>query len=393
MEWNFKINYRQFYLVLTIITGLFMSGMVMSCSQKDDSDGQGDTDKTESQMSSEISPRDQDLMKQAVSLFGPLPNSVDNPKNPLNMDKIALGKMLYYDTRLSRSNTISCNSCHNMATYGVDNNVTAMGHGWKRGPVNSPTVLNAATEIAQFWDGRAKDVEEQAMGPVMNPIEMGGPGADAHKIGVERIAAIPEYVDMFEKAFPPDSNEVTLDNIGKAIGAFERTLMTPSNFDKFMNGDPTALTTQEKQGLSDFISVGCTSCHNGPAVGGRMYQKFGLVNGPYWNYTKSDNRNKGRFNVTHDQNDMYAFKVPMLRNIAHTYPYFHDGSIWDLHEAVRIMSQTQLGKELTDQQVTDIVAFLNSLTGEVKPEWRTLPLLPATPPKAPKPDDKIVMNR
>jgi cytochrome c peroxidase len=328
-------------------------------------------------------------MQKASSLFGALPNSVNNPDNPLNMEKVALGKMLFYDTRLSRSNTISCNSCHNLATYGVDNNITSIGHGWRRGPVNSPTVLNAATEIAQFWDGRARDVEEQAMGPVMNPIEMGGTGSDAHKIGVERISAIPEYVDLFKKAFPPDSNGVTLENIGRAIGAFERTLMTPSGFDKFMNGDPTALTSQEKQGLNDFINVGCVTCHNGPAAGGRMYQKFGLVNDPYWKYTKSDNRNEGRFNVTHDQNDRYVFKVPMLRNIAHTYPYFHDGSVWDLHEAVRIMSTTQLGKDVTDQQVNDIVAFLNSLTGEIKREWRTLPILPAAPPTAPKPDDKL----
>jgi len=308
-----------------ILGSFIIASLVISCSQKE---------KSENKEASTISTQDEQLIQKASSLFGVIPDTVVNPANPLNPDKIALGKMLFYDTRLSRSNTISCNSCHNLATYGVDNNVTTMGHGWRRGSVNSPTVLNAATEIAQFWDGRAKDVEEQAMGPVMNPIEMGGTGADAHKIGVERISSIPEYVELFKKAFSADSNDVTLENIGMAIGAFERTLMTPSRFDKFMNGDAKALTVREKQGLSDFMDVGCVSCHNGPAVGGKMYQKFDLVKGPYWDYTKSDNRAKGRFNVTHSQSDMFVFKVPMLRNIAHTYPYFHDGSIWDLNEAV-----------------------------------------------------------
>ena len=379
-----QILKKRSIIISFILSGFIISSLIISCSQKKDS---------ETQQESTASTQDQQLMQKASSIFGVIPDTVDNPENPLNPDKIALGKMLFYDTRLSRSNTISCNSCHNMATYGVDNNVTSIGHGWHRGPVNSPTVLNAATEIAQFWDGRARDVEEQAMGPVMNPIEMGGTGAGAHKIGVERISSIPEYVDLFKKAFPQDSNDVTLENIGMAIGAFERTLMTPSRFDKFMSGDANALTSHEKQGLSDFMDVGCVSCHNGPAVGGKMYQKFGLVNGPYWDYTKSNSRQKGRFNFTHNQSDMFVFKVPMLRNIAHTYPYFHDGSTWDLNKAVSIMSQTQLDKNLTDQQLNDIVAFLNSLTGEVKPEWRTLPILPAAPPSAPKPDDKVVMNR
>jgi len=372
-------HYKKGSITLSLII-ISTLGAILVLSCKQNNTNQADTT---------LSDKDQQLMQNASSLFGALPESVEKPQNPLNPDKIALGKMLYYDTRLSRSNTISCNSCHNLATYGVDNNVTAMGHGWRRGPVNSPTVLNAATEISQFWDGRAKDVEEQAMGPIMNPIEMGGPGKDAHKIGVERIGAIPEYVQLFKQAFPADSNEVTLENIGKAIGAFERTLITPSGFDSFMKGDPTALTQQQKNGLNEFINAGCVTCHTGPALGGKMYQKFGLINGPYWDYTKSDNRNKGRFNVTNNQNDLYVFKVPTLRNITHTYPYFHDGSVWDIHQAVRLMGVTQLDKNLTVQQVNDIVAFLNSLTGDVKAEWRTLPLLPAMPPAAPKPDDKI----
>jgi len=382
MIWLFnKLKPGSVTLTLLIISSFLTTSLILSCTQK-----KGPKQNQDSTASS----ADEQLIKNASSFFGTLPESVEKPDNPLNPDKITLGKMLYYDTRLSRSNTISCNSCHNLATYGVDNNITAMGHGWRRGPVNSPTVLNAATEIAQFWDGRAADVEEQAMGPIMNPIEMGGPGGEEHKIGIERISTIPEYVQLFKKAFPPDSNNVTLENIGRAIGAFERTLMTPSTFDKFMNGDAMALTDQEKKGLNEFMNVGCTTCHTGPAVGGKMYQKFGLRNGPYWKYTGSDNRVKGRYNVTNKESDMYVYKVPILRNIVHTYPYFHDGSTWDLHEAVRIMGITQLDKKLTDQQVNNIVAFLGSLTGEVKPEWRTLPILPAMPPNAPKPDDKVV---
>ena len=326
------------------------------------------------------------LMKQASSSFGELPDRVPNPQNPLNEAKIKLGEKLFYDTRLSRSNTISCNSCHNMATYGVDNNPTSMGHGWRLEPRNAPTVLNAALHISQFWDGRAENVEAQAKGPMMNPVEMGGPAKDHSDLAVKRIASIEEYVTAFKKAFPDSSNEVSLKHITDAIGAYERTLTTPAPIDKFINGDDNALTNMQKKGLQTFMEVGCTTCHNGAAIGGEMYQKFGMVQGPYWKFTGSTHHDIGRAGVTEKASDKYVFKVPTLRNVARTYPYFHDGSVWRLEKAVAIMAQTQLGKDLSQEQTDEIVAFLHSLTGKIPDNMRTLPLLPPSDNNTPKPD-------
>ncbi len=329
-----------------------------------------------------IADGDKQLMNEARKLFKPLPKVAENPENPLNEYKVKLGKMLYYDPRLSKSGFISCNSCHNIATYGVDNLPTSIGHKWSIGPRNAPTVLNAALHVAQFWDGRAKDVEEQAQGPILNPKEMAIPHKD---FAVKRIASIPEYVELFKKAFPGEKNPVNYVNIAKAIAAFERTLMTPSRFDKFLKGDLNALTKKEKKGLRMFIGVGCATCHNGVTVGGQAFQKFGIYE-PFWKYTGSKNPDKGRYNVTRKESDMYVFKVPSLRNVARTYPYFHDGSVWDLREAVRIMAKVQLNKELTDEQIDYIVAFLNSLTGEIPKEALELPVLPPSTDKTPKPD-------
>ncbi len=340
--------------------------------------------------STELSAEDQALLTQAKDVMATIPATIENPDNPLNPEKIKLGKMLYYDTRLSRSNTISCNSCHNLATYGVDNNQTAMGHGWTRGPRNSPTVLNAAGQIAQFWDGRAANVEEQAQGPIMNPIEMGGVDKSDHEIAVQRISDIPEYREQFMKAFPEGQTDVTLKNIADAIAAFERTLMTPAAFDKYLNGDAQALTVAEKKGLKTFMANGCTSCHTGSHIGGAMMQKFGLVKGPYWEFTGDKKIDEGKAAVTKNDADKYVFKVPTLRNIVHTYPYFHDGSVWDLHQAVKIMGEAQLGKSMTDDQVEEIVVFLNALTGVVPEDALILPILPPSPPKAPKPDDSVI---
>ncbi len=374
----FVSNHFKAALVFAVaVLALFF---MISCS------GQKQNDKTRTDLSS----ADQDLVSQAMSIMSPIPDQIVSTTNPLNEAKVKLGKMLYYDTRLSRSNTISCNSCHNLATYGVDNNRTAMGHGWTRGPRNSPTVLNAAGQVAQFWDGRAKDVEEQAQGPIMNPIEMGGMDKSQHEVAVKRISDIPEYRELFVQAFPPDKNEVSLENIANAIAAFERTLMTPSRLDKFLKGDGTALTAEEKKGLSTFISTGCTSCHNGSHVGGAMLQKFGLVKGPYWQYTGDKEIDKGKAAVTGNASDDYIFKVPTLRNIVHTYPYFHDGSVWNLRKAVVIMGETQLGRDLSEGQVDEIMVFLKSLTGVVPEDALVLPLLPPSPPDAPKPDDVVL---
>ena len=333
--------------------------------------------------------QDKELLKEAKELFQPLPEVAQSKENSVTPEKVKLGKMLYFEPRLSKSGLISCNTCHNLATYGVDNLPTSVGHKWQLGPRNAPTVLNAAIHFLQFWDGRAKDVEEQAKGPILNPIEM---GMDSPEEVMKRIGSIPEYVKLFKKAFPKDKNPLTYDNLGKAIAAFERTLMTPSKFDKFLKGDTKALTKEEKEGLKTFIEIGCANCHNGPAVGGNMFANFGIVE-EYWNATRgyvtletpTMPMDVGRFAVTHKEEDLYVFKVPSLRNVTRTYPYFHDGSIWNLEDAIQVMAKVQLGKELTREELKKIMAFLKTLEGKIPEEALKLPVLPASTPNTPLP--------
>ncbi len=332
---------------------------------------------------------DRKLLEEARKYFQPLPKVAESKENPVTPEKVKLGKMLYYEPRLSKSGLISCNTCHNLASYGVDNLPTSVGHRWQLGPRNAPTTLNAALHVAQFWDGRAKDVEEQAKGPILNPIEM---AMDSPEEVVKRLKSIPEYVKLFKKAFPKDKDPLTYENVAKAIAAFERTLMTPSRFDKFLQGDLNALTKEEKKGLKTFIEVGCASCHNGPALGGTMFTKFGIVEA-YWEETRNYvtlheptmPMDVGKFAVTHKEEDLYVFKVPSLRNISRTYPYFHDGSIWNLEDAVQVMAKVQLGKELTQEQLKSIVAFLKALDGEIPKHALELPVLPPSSPNTPKP--------
>ncbi|NPA41538.1 MAG: cytochrome-c peroxidase [Aquificae bacterium] len=332
---------------------------------------------------------DKKLLEEARKYFKPLPKVAESKENPVTPEKVKLGKMLYYEPRLSKSGLISCNTCHNLATYGVDNLPTSVGHRWQIGPRNAPTTLNAALHVAQFWDGRAKDVEEQAKGPILNPIEM---AMDSPEEVVKRLKSIPEYVKLFKKAFPKDKDPLTYENVAKAIAAFERTLMTPSRFDKFLQGDLNALTKEEKKGLKTFIEVGCASCHNGPALGGTMFTRFGIVEA-YWeetrNYVTLDKptmpMDVGKFAVTHKEEDLYVFKVPSLRNISRTYPYFHDGSVWNLEDAVQVMAKVQLGKKLTKEQVKSIVTFLKALDGEIPEDALKLPVLPPSTPNTPKP--------
>ncbi len=302
------------------------------------------------------------------TLFQPLPDRVDNPENPLNRDKILLGKMLFIDARLSKSGFFSCNSCHNLTTGGVDNLPTSIGHAWHSGPRNAPTVYNAAIHTTQFWDGRAKDVEEQAQGPVLNPGEM----ASSKELVLERINTIPEYVSLFKKAFPESKDPITYENVAKAIAAFERTLMTPSRFDRYLKGDKKALTSDEMKGLNIVVKKGCVACHRGPALGGNSFQKFDYGD------------DMGRYEVTKNEADRKVFKVASWRNVALTYPYFHDGKVWNLDEAVRIMGEKQLNTKLTDEEVHYIVIFLNSLTGEMK--RIDLPVLPPSTQNTPHPD-------
>jgi len=318
-----------------------------------------------------------DLVTLANKFFKPLPKTMPAPAdNPTTPEKAALGKMLYYDPRLSRGDEVSCSSCHNLATAGVDNLPTSFGHLAQRGGRNAPTVLNAGLQFTQFWDGRAPSLEEQAKGPILNPVEMAMPNQAA---AIDRLRSIPEYVERFKKVFPNDKEPLSYDNIAKAIAAFERTLLTPSRFDKFLNGDAAALSAKEQQGLQLVIKTGCITCHNGVGAGGGMYQKFGI----YGRYEGSDD--PGRFNVTHDEKDKFVFKVPMWRNVTRTAPYFNNGSVWDLKEAIRIMAKIQLNKELSNEDVDRIDDFLHSLEGNPPPSAMMLPVLPASTPSTPPP--------
>ncbi len=292
-------------------------------------------------------------MNNVKQFFEPLPASIiDEEKNAA---LIKLGKMLYMDPRLSVNDKISCNSCHALNNYGVDNEPTSPGHEGKRGGRNSPTTMNAALHIDQFWDGRANDVEEQALGPILNPVEMGMPNKGAV---VQKIKAIDEYKTLFAEAFSQEAYPFNYNNIGVAIGAFERTLLTPSRFDDFLNGDEDALNKNEKRGLKKFMRMGCTNCHNGVAIGGNSYKKIGLVE-PY------ETEDMGRYEVTGLESDKKAFKVPSLRNIAKTAPYFHDGSVETLDEAIKLMAKHQLGRDHVGHgMIRDIKAFLGSLTGK-----------------------------
>jgi cytochrome c peroxidase len=316
------------------------------------------------------------LRERAKAVLGVLPDEATSAANPVTPEKIALGRMLYYDTRFSKNQDLSCQSCHDLATNGADAGPTSVGHRGQRGERNAPTVFNAAFHVAQFWDGRAADVEEQAQGPELNPVEMAMPSADAV---VVVLRSIPGYLPLFQAAFPGEADPIGYVNMARAIGAFERRLVTPSRFDAFLEGQDSALTAQEQQGLATFLDVGCTSCHNGATVGGRLFQKLGLVK-PY------PTADPGRAKVTGEATDQGVFKVPSLRNAAKTAPYFHDGSLATLEEVVPIMARHQLGRELEPEQVTAIVAFLGSLSGAPDPSYVARPELPASGPDTPKPD-------
>jgi len=317
-----------------------------------------------------------ELQQKARALFDTLPARADVPSNPASEARIALGRALYYEARLSKNHDISCNSCHQLDRFGVDGETTSPGHRGQRGDRNSPTSLNAALHFRQFWDGRAADVEEQAKGPILNPVEM-AMASEADVLATLR--SIPGYAPMFAAAFPDAADPITYDNVGLAIGAFERGLLTPGPLDSFIAGDPNALSAAQQAGLARFIDTGCTTCHVGPAVGGGMYQKLGLVK-PY------ETEDPGRYKVTGDEADRGVFKVPSLRNVAKTGPWFHDGSVETLEEAVRLMARHQLGRELDDAAVGEIVAFLGALTGEVDANYVARPALPKSGPDTPAPD-------
>ncbi len=300
------------------------------------------------------------LMTAAQAQFKPIPEKPPAlPGNAATGAKVELGKMLFFDPRLSASHAISCNSCHNVGLGGVDVEEKSLGHHWQKGGRNSPTVFNAVFNTAQFWDGRAKDLEEQAGGPMVNPIEMASPKAHV----AEQLAAIPGYVTAFKTAFPGEPAPVTLVNAQKAIAVFEATLITPNApFDRYLKGDASALSAAQKEGLQLFMNKGCAACHNGINVGGGRYAPFGIVEKPGAELLPP--ADKGRFMVTKTTGDEYVFKVPTLRNITLTAPYFHSGRAWDLSQAVGVMAASQIGIPVNADETANIVAFLGSLTGD-----------------------------
>ncbi|WFR80428.1 cytochrome-c peroxidase [Janthinobacterium rivuli] len=315
----------------------------------------------------------------SLAFGGVLHAAEKEPIQPITAAKVAnpamveLGKKLFFDPRLSRSGFISCNSCHNLSMGGTDNIKTSIGHNWQRGPINSPTVLNSSMNVAQFWDGRAKDLQEQAGGPIANPGEM----AFTHELAIDVLASIPAYRAEFRQVFGQD--KLTIEQVTRAIAAFEEVLVTPgSRFDQWLSGKKSALTKDELAGYQLFKSSGCIACHNGPAVGGNTFQKMGVVE-PY----KTAMTAQGRSAVTGKDADRFNFKVPTLRNVELTYPYFHDGEAATLTQAVDVMGRLQLGRTFTPDENARLVAFLKTLTG--KQPHIVLPILPPSSDTTPRP--------
>lgn len=328
--------------------------------------------------------RDDPLLQKARNKLDPIPTIPPELKdNPLTPAKIELGKLLFFDPRLSSSWTISCNSCHNLGLGGVDHLETSIGHGWQRGGRNSPTVFNAVFNFAQFWDGRAKNLREQAKAPVQAAIEMNSTPARV----VQTLKSMPAYVERFAVAFPNEADPLTFENVAKAIEVFETTLITPnSRFDQYLTGNEGAINEQEKRGLSLFIVKDCVSCHKGVNIGGASYHKFGAARKP--NAEIMPPGDKGLFAITGNAIDEYVFRAPTLRNVELTAPYFHSGKIWDLKQAVATMASVQLDAKLKDREIDDLTAFLRTLTGQMpKIEF---PILPTATSETPLPDTRPV---
>ena len=302
---------------------------------------------------------------QFLGIFGqPLEEINPDSFSEVDQSVIKLGKLLYFEKRLSKDNSISCNSCHDTTKFGVDGTKFSTGFKNHLTGRNSPTSFNAFMHVSQFWDGRAKDVEEQAKGPILAGGEMAMPSAEAV---VAKLKGIDGYPELFQKAFPNSKNPLTYDNVGKAIGAYERLFVTPSRFDKALAGEKSALTKEEYSGLSKFVSNGCVACHSGNLLGGMMYQKLGSAKA--W----PNQKDQGRFQLTKKPEDKMMFKVPSLRNIEKTGPYFHDGSADTLIEAIKMMGKHQLGREISDKDAKEIETFLKTLTGELSKDIAKAP--------------------
>ena len=343
------MNSRKPLLLIVIVTVLFMPG----CKNTSDKKDQGSIDP---------------LLRIARTVFrfdpqGPF-HKIPHEPGPEEL----LGQMLYHDTRLSKSGFISCNSCHNLASFGVDRLPVSPGHKWQLGPRNSPSTLNAFLHATQFWDGREMTVEDQAAGPILNPIEMAMPD-EADVIAV--LNSVPAYVDLFTEVYPGDEL-ISMEHVISALGAFERMMVTPAPVHKYLAGDVNAMSPLQLNGLEDFISIGCASCHLNETLGGMSFARFFPEEFPI----VFDPSDKGRYEATGDKDDEYFFKVPSLLNILHTYPYFHNGSVWELKEAIRIIAATQLELQLEEEQLVSLMHFMTALTGDVSDDLLKLPIMP-----------------
>jgi cytochrome c peroxidase len=317
---------------------------------------------------------DAGLVRQAGDLFGALPGVMASLDNPVTPAKVALGKALFYETRISVDGTVSCSRCHPLSLFAVDGLQKSVGNSCRTNPRNAPTVLNAAAQIAAHWIGNRQNVEDQAKQALVGGPSFGMPSFEAAEA---RLRAIPGYEPLFRKAFPGETEPMTVSNFALAVGAFERTLLTPAPFDSFLAGNTADLDDVQKAGLKDFIETGCGNCHGGAYIGGQSYQKFGVVE-PYWKRTVGPGIDEGRFAVTQSEADRYVFKVPVLRNVEMTSPYFHDGSVGRLSDAVWIMGKVQLGMDLGEVRVQGLVAFLHALTGKIPASALEVPILPGS---------------
>jgi cytochrome c peroxidase len=320
---------------------------------------------------------EQSLLAQARGLFSALPD-LKPADDPIAKSRIELGKALFFETRASGDGRIACASCHNPAYYGTDALSTSVGVQGKKLPRNAHTVFNTHLLVAQHYGGNRASVEEQAQKAVISPVAYGNSSYEEFESRLKTLG----YDAWFAKSFPGETQPINAKNWSIAIGAFERTLLTPAPFDRYLKGDTSAISAQAKAGLSKFISTGCVGCHSGVTVGGQSFQKFGLTQ-DYWSVTGSTEkellggRDQGRFHDTQKEEDRWIFKVPQLRNVAMTAPYFHDGSVAKLEDAVKIMGRLQLGTQLSDEDTKLIVAFLKTLTGEIPANFATVPLLPS----------------
>lgn len=320
---------------------------------------------------------DKALLDRARTLFKPLPDTARVDDYPHSQARIDLGKALFFETRVAIDGHTSCATCHNPSYYGADSLALSVGIHGKKLARNASTVFNTPLLIAQHYGGNRVTVEEQALKALLSPLAYGNKDYPEAEAKLKSLG----YLKMFTAAFPNEADPVNAENWAKAIGAFERTLLTPAPFDRYLKGDQRAISKEAKIGLEKFMSVGCAGCHNGVTVGGQSYQKFGLTE-DYWLATGSkemealNGRDKGKWHDTQKPEDMFVFKVPQLRNVAMTAPYFHDGSVAKLDDAVRVMARLQLGKQLSDDEVRHIVAFLGTLTGEVPKSFATAPVLP-----------------